>query len=85
MEQLTAYRKRKGLTLAQTAAVLGLGSKGHLSRLERGKENWPIRLALETHRWSEGAVPAESLVSEYDAKLLRDYVRLQPQAEASAA
>ena len=68
---LNEYRSELGLTLEETAAALGLGSKGYLSQLENGRASWPIRLALEVEVWSHGRVRAVDLVGPVDAALLR--------------
>jgi len=70
------YRTKLGLTQEEVAGALGFkrGSKGYFSRLERGLEAWPLRLALQVERWSAGAVTAASLVSPADRDLLADFV-----------
>ncbi|HWF01579.1 MAG TPA: helix-turn-helix transcriptional regulator [Caulobacteraceae bacterium] len=65
-----AYRERLGLSLGECAAQLGLKSKGHLSDMENGHKDFPIRLALQVERWSGGELRAVDLVSETDRDLL---------------
>lgn len=66
---LTDHRKALGLTLAQTAAELGLSEKsvGWLSDIENGKRDASLRLALRIEAWSAGKVPAWSVSKELAA------------------
>jgi transcriptional regulator with XRE-family HTH domain len=66
---LAAYRLSLGLTQEQAAAAIGLKSKGYFSRLERGLEPVPLRLALKIQSWSGGKVTAVTLRPQ-DADLL---------------
>lgn len=68
------YRQSQGWTLDQACEQLGLKSKGWLSRLERGEEAWPLRLALQIQVLSRGACPASGLVNDDDRKLLADFI-----------
>ena len=63
------HRKALGLTLAQTAAELGLSEKsvGWLSDIENGKRDASLRLALRIEAWSGGKVPAWSVSKELAA------------------
>ncbi len=70
---LITYRESLGLTQEQAANQLDLNSKGYFSRLERGEEQWPLRLALKAERWSDGHVAADSLVALEDAELLASH------------
>lgn len=70
---LLAYRKSTGRTQAQLAKELGLRSKSYVSRIETGAEVCPMKLALRIEELSSGRVPALSLVSAEDAKLLRTF------------
>ena len=82
---LIRYRESLGLTQEQAANQLGLSSKGYFSRLERGEETWPLRLALKVEQWSGGQVTADSLVTDDDRDLLAAHRRLAAEAaEASA-
>ncbi|HEY1753709.1 MAG TPA: helix-turn-helix transcriptional regulator [Caulobacteraceae bacterium] len=56
--KLESYRKQRGLTQQEAATELGLRSKGYFSRLESGKDEMPLRLALRIQAWSGGQVPA---------------------------
>ena len=57
------------MTLAQTAAALGLSEKsvGWLSDIENGKRDASLRLALRIEAWSDGKVPAWSVSKELAA------------------
>jgi transcriptional regulator with XRE-family HTH domain len=63
---LEVYRKRLGLTQAQTAVALGLSasSSSWISEIESGRRQASIRLALKIERWSAGEVPASSVCDE---------------------
>ncbi len=73
---LREYRESEGWTLAQLAERLGLqaSSKAMISRLERGEERWPIRLALEVEVLSRGQVRALDLVGSADRLLLESAI-----------
>lgn len=83
---LAEYRKSRGITLAQCAAELGLspGTKGHLSRLENGALDFPVRLALQVEEWSRGEVRAVDLLAPEDAALLRSAISRSRSATADA-
>jgi len=76
MAPLTEYRNQRGISQQQLADALGIRSKGHISNIESGFEPAGMRLALQIEAWSDGAVPADSLLSEDDAKLLANHRRL---------
>ena len=84
--ELGAYRRSRGTTLEQLAEVLDLrpGSAGHLSRIENGSEA-TIPLALKIEAWSNGEVPAASLLSPDDAELLAHHRRLSTAQPAEVA
>ena len=67
---LASFRKQLGLSQEDCAAALGLRGKGYLSALETGAAPMPLRLALRIEQWSDGTVPAESLLNPEDAALL---------------
>ena len=60
------FRKSRGLSQAQFAEALGLEarSKGYVSRLEAGRQPWPLRLALKLEKLSDGEVQAASICAE---------------------
>lgn len=70
------YRKSRGLSQSQFGTELGLaeGSKGYVSRLERGETRWPLKLALRLERLSAGEVPAATICPEA-AELQADEAR----------
>ena len=70
---LVTYRKSKGMTQAQFASAMGLRSKGHWSRVERGLESCPLKLALRIENESDGIVGAVTLVTPEEAALLRGF------------
>ena len=82
---LIAYRKARGLTQAEAAKELELGSKGYFSVLERGEAPWPLRLALKVEAWSEGQVSADHLVDDDDRKLLAEHRALVASRPAQGA
>lgn len=63
---LTEFRKSRQLTLAQTAAELGISQKstGWLSEIENGRREASLRLALRIEAWSKGEVAAGSVNKE---------------------
>jgi transcriptional regulator with XRE-family HTH domain len=67
------YRARRGVSLEACCTDLGLapGSKGHLSRMERGVLPFGFDLALRIESWSGGEVRAIDLLTAEDAQLLR--------------
>jgi transcriptional regulator with XRE-family HTH domain len=71
--QPDAYRKSVSLSQAQFAEALGVCSKGYISRLERGRQAWPLKLALTLENLSEGQVSALTLVDAGDAALLKSF------------
>lgn len=71
--QPDAYRRSLGLSQAAFAAELGGLSKGYISRLETGRQPWPLKLALKLEQRSGGRVSALALVDEADASLLVDF------------
>ena len=82
---LGSFRAERRLTLEQAALELGLSSKGYLADLERGRQSWPLRLALRVEAWSGGEVPADQLVDDDDRQLLarhRAIAASRPAAEA---
>ncbi|MGZ8370607.1 MAG: helix-turn-helix transcriptional regulator [Caulobacteraceae bacterium] len=58
---LTKYRKSLGLSQAGFAKMFGLSSKSYISDLERGRQEVPLKLALEIQQVSKGTVPAASI------------------------
>ena len=58
---VVSFRKSRGLSQAEFAAALGLRSKSYVSELERGRQKYPLKLALKIEQLSDGAVPAASL------------------------
>lgn len=84
---IVSYRESLGLSQDEAAAEVGLGSgsKGYFSRIERGLERCPLRLALRFERWSGGKIPAESLVTEDDRELLKTHRELSAAAAADQA
>lgn len=73
MSDLAAYRKSQQLTQTQFASAFGLRSKGHWSRIERGLEACPLRLALRIEELSEGKISATEIVEPEDAQLLTGF------------
>jgi transcriptional regulator with XRE-family HTH domain len=61
------------MTQAQFARVIGLRSKGYVSRLESGAEACSIKVALKIEDHSRGRLDALSLVNDEDAGLLRRF------------
>ena len=84
---LREYRAERGVTLNDLSEILGLSadSPGHLSRLERGIDPWPIRTALKVELWSEGRVRAVDILSAEDAQLLREVIELSRIPQAALA
>jgi transcriptional regulator with XRE-family HTH domain len=76
MAPLTEYRNQRGISQQQLADALGIRSKGHISNIESGFEPAGLRLALQIEAWSDGVVPADSLLSPADAALLATHRRL---------
>ena len=76
---LADYRRQRGMTQVQLAEALDLSANsfGHVSRIENGGEA-TIQLALKIEAWSNGEVPAASLLSPDDAELLAHHRRLSP-------
>ncbi len=68
---LAQYRAHRGVSLEQAALEIGLSrkSRGHLSRIENGAPA-SIGLALRIEGWSNGVVPAATIVSEKNAAAL---------------
>lgn len=66
MSPLESIRRRRGLTQAQLAEELELGSKskGYISRLENGRQEIGLRLALRIERWSGGELRAADICPE---------------------
>lgn len=81
---LASFRKSRELSQEQVAAAVDLQSKGYISGLESGATVAPLRVALRIHRWSEGMVAVEALVSPEDAALLRYFAASSAAAEAAA-
>lgn len=79
---LISFRKSRGLSQEQAANELGLGSKGYISSIESGTWRCPLKLALKIERWSDGAVPADGLVSDEDRALLATHRELATSPEA---
>ncbi|PZR37204.1 MAG: hypothetical protein DI526_01420 [Caulobacter segnis] len=73
MSDLATYRKSQRLTQTQLASAFGLRSKGHWSRIERGLEACPMKLALRIEDVSDGEILATSVVEPEDAQLLTRY------------
>jgi transcriptional regulator with XRE-family HTH domain len=67
---LRAYRKSRRLTQQQCAKALELKSKGTISCLETGAWHASVELALKIEKWSEGRVPARTVVRPEQAHLL---------------
>ena len=85
MGLIESFRRSKGWTLEQFAEEVGLGSKGYLSRIERGVDVCPLRLALKIEALSEGAVPADGLVAPSDRELLVAHRALAASAAEAVA
>jgi transcriptional regulator with XRE-family HTH domain len=69
---LRAYRKSRGLSQLACAKELGLNSKGYVSEIETGSQPPSTHLALKIQKWSNGQVPARSLLPPEKAALLPD-------------
>ncbi len=84
---LASYRKSRGCSQEECARDVGLssGSKGYISGLETGALHAPIPLALKIEAWSNGEVPAASLLSPDDAELLAHHRRLSTTQPAEVA
>lgn len=74
---LESFRKQQGLSQLAVARALGYRSKGYLSDIEGGRQSCPIRLGLQIEEWSNGQVPALSLVDAEDAALLKRFAARQ--------
>lgn len=81
---LASFRKGRDLSQQQVADALGIRSKSYISALETGAETASLRLALQIEDWSEGKVPAETLLDPADRELLRANRGRSVQAEACA-
>ena len=66
MNAFARYRAERKISLAECAVELGLSktSASWLSEIENGKRDASLRLALKIERWSDGAVPANSVCPE---------------------
>ena len=82
---LAELRKLRGWSQQQLADELGIRSKGHVSNIESGAETAGLRLALQIEAWSNGEVPAASLLSPDDADLLAHHRRLSAAQPAEVA
>lgn len=82
---LKAYRESIGLTQAETAAALGLRSKGYVSSLETGAKGAGLKLALRIEQWSGGRVSAATIIKPEDASLLKRSVPPANDTHAGAA
>ncbi len=69
---LESFRKSRGLTQSDLAKLLGLRSKGYVSRIETGATPCPLRLALKIEKLTGGQVTAGSLSPEAAELLPRD-------------
>lgn len=68
---LRRWRESKGWTQEHLAIQLGLRSKGHVSRLERGL-GLTTDLAIALDRLSDGALPVASLRPDlHDVRVVR--------------
>jgi len=85
MSDLATYRKSQRLTQTQFASAFGLRSKGHWSRIERGLEACPIKLALRIEEMSDGSISATSIVEPEDAQLLTSFADRAVARERSLA
>ena len=70
-----SYRRSKDWTQDDLAERLGIASKGYISRLENGEQDWPLELALRMQLLSEGEVLARDLVPEDKRELLDQLIR----------
>lgn len=59
-----SFRKREGWSQQRLAEGLGVRAKGYISRLESGAQPWPLELAIQYEKISNGAVPAASLTDK---------------------
>lgn len=73
MSNPETYRRSRNLSQEQFASELGGLSKGYISRLETGRQAWPLRLALKVEDLSNGAVAALDIVEADDARLLTNF------------
>ena len=55
------WRKSKGMSQADLAVRLGIASRGRISTLESGADQWPTDLAIAMDRLSQGEVPVAEL------------------------
>lgn len=66
------WRKSKGMSQAALAERLGLASRGRISSLESGADQWPTDLAIAMDRLSKGDVPVAELRPDlHDVRVLR--------------
>lgn len=61
MSKLKSYRTRKGWTLDEAAAVLGL-SKSYISELENGVRPWTLKAARKVEAKTRGGLKAAELL-----------------------
>jgi transcriptional regulator with XRE-family HTH domain len=61
MSKLKSYRTRKGWTLDEAAAELGL-SKSYISELETGARPWTLKAARKVEAATGGAIRAADLL-----------------------
>lgn len=59
--KLSDWRKQNCYTLQALAVIVGLSSKGRMSRIERGQERCPTDLAIVIDRTTNGAVTVADL------------------------
>lgn len=75
-EQIAELRAERGETLAQFALVVGIGSKGRLSEMEKGLVRPTVAQALAIEKLSGGRIDAAALNADVAAsrkKLCTDH------------
>ena len=68
---LRSFRESRGISQAELAKQVGLKSKGYVCDLEKGRKT-TIETALRIQKWSNGQVPARTLLPPEKAALLPD-------------